>query len=93
MGEDPYEKLTCIHSAEGYALLCFHYCKFLERKHNIDAFSGSSDARFLLIIWPAFEKSLSKGVLVAGMHNTLLAVAAIAGKQMWLFFNLFDCDP
>ncbi len=60
------------------------YGKFSARKHNIFAFSGSSDARFLLMIWPALENSLSEGVLVAGMHSILLAAAAIAGKRLRL---------
>ena len=48
---------------------CMHknYGKFSARKHNIDAFSGSNDARFELMMSPAFEKSLSEGVLVAGL--------------------------
>ena len=64
-----------------------NYCKFSARKHNIDAFSGSNDARFELVMSPAFEKSLSEGVLVAGMHNTLLAIAPIAGKRLWFHFH------
>ena len=68
---------------------CMHknYSKFSARKHNINAFSGSNDARFELMMCPAFEKSLSESVLVVGMHSTLLAIAAIAGKRLWFHFH------
>ena len=63
------------------------YCQFSERKQSIDALSGSSEARFLVIMLPALENSLSDGVLVAGMHISRLAVPAIEGKMVWFFFH------
>ena len=41
---------------------CMHknYGKFSARKHNIDAFSDSNDARFELTMCPAFEKASQK---------------------------------
>ena len=32
---------------------------------------------------PAVEKSLSEGVLIAGIHNTFFATAEIAGNLKW----------
>ena len=74
--QSPYKIYTCVYGP-----------KFSANKHNMEVFSESKAAHLELIIYPAFEKSLSNGVFVADTQNHLRAIYAIAGKRSQFCFH------